>query len=58
MFVQVEKYIKQVLKTYGFTRILEDFDLDHAKVLQILEDHGDYPCVRRSYVARRERPFS
>lgn len=40
MFVQVEKYIKQVLKTYGFERLLEDFDLNQAKVLQILEDHG------------------
>lgn len=40
MFVAVEKYVKTALKTYGFTRILEDFDLDHSRVLQILEDHG------------------
>lgn len=40
MFVIAEKYVKKVLSTYGFTRILEDFDLDHATVLQVLEDHG------------------
>ena len=40
MFVAVEDFVKRLLSAYGFNRILEDFNLTKAEVLQILNDHG------------------
>lgn len=40
VWVSVDKTTRSVINQYGFNQVIEDFELNKLKILQILQDHG------------------